>query len=105
MLRQQLAVLKRRHPRPRPSLLDKLFWVVVRRLWPKWKRALLVVTPFDLPERTISRWMKQAPRNPEPAKRWLPFLRNHPEAIAAMDLFTVPTITFGVLYSLFRDCS
>jgi len=30
-LRQQLAVLKRRHPRPRLDLLDKLFWVVVRR--------------------------------------------------------------------------
>jgi hypothetical protein len=32
------------------------------------------------------------------AKRWLAFLRNHREAIAAMDFFTVPTITFGVLY-------
>jgi hypothetical protein len=52
-------------------------------------------------ERTISRWMKRASRDPEPAKRWLAFLRNHGEAIAAMDLFTVPTITFGVLYCLF----
>src|SRR5580700_2049458 len=30
--------------------------------------------------------------------RWLTFLRNHREAIAAMDSFTVPTLTFGVLY-------
>ena len=52
-------------------------------------------------ERTVSRWMKRAPRNLEPAKRWLAFLRNHREAIAAMDFFTVPTITFGVLYCLF----
>jgi putative transposase len=52
---------------------------------------------FDVSERTISRWIKRAPRDPEPAKRWLAFLRNHREAIAAMDLFTVPTITFGVL--------
>jgi hypothetical protein len=37
--------------------------------------------------------MKRAPRDPEPAKRWLTFLRNHREAIAAMDFFTVPTIT------------
>jgi hypothetical protein len=50
---------------------------------------------------TISRWMKRAQRDPEPAKRWLAFLRNHREAIAAMDLFTVPTITFGVLYCFF----
>jgi putative transposase len=42
--------------------------------------------------------MKRALRDPEPAKRWLAFLRNHREAIAAMGFFTVPTITFGVLY-------
>jgi len=34
-------------------------------------------------------------------KRWLTFLRNHSEAIAAMDFFTVPTLTFGVLYCFF----
>src|ERR1700674_759658 len=56
---------------------------------------------FDVSERTISRWMKRAPRNPKPAKRWLAFLRNHREAIAAMDFFAVPTITFGVLYGFF----
>ena len=49
---------------------------------------------FDVSERTISRWMKRAPRDPEPARRWLAFLRNHREAIAAMDFFTVPTIGF-----------
>jgi putative transposase len=61
----------------------------------------LLMLGFDVSERTISRWMKRAPRNPEPAKRWLAFLRNHRETIAAMDFFTVPTITFGVLYCFF----
>jgi hypothetical protein len=61
----------------------------------------LLMLGFDVPERTISRWMRKAPRDPEPAKRWLAFLRNHREAIAAMDFFTVPTITFGVLYCFF----
>jgi len=61
----------------------------------------LLILGFEVSERTVSRWMKRAPRNPEPAKRWLAFLRNHREAIAAMDFFTVPTITFGVLYCLF----
>jgi putative transposase len=56
---------------------------------------------FDLSERTISRWMKRAPRGPDQAKRWLAFLRNHREAIAAMDFFTVPTIAFGVLCCFF----
>ena len=56
---------------------------------------------FDISERTISRWMKHAPRDSEPAKRWPAFLKNHREAIAAMDVFTVPTITFGVRYCFF----
>jgi len=61
----------------------------------------LLMLGFDLSERTISRWIKRAPRNSARAKRWLTFLRNHREAIAAMDFFTVPTITFGVLYCFF----
>ena len=143
-------------------MLDRLFWLIVRRRWSGWKQALLVVTPetvvrwhragfrwywmliskvrkrlgrraisqevrdlifqmvtenpswgaprihgellmlgFDVSERTISRWMKRAQRNPDPAKRWITFLRNHKEAIAAMDFFTVPTATFGLLYCFF----
>src|ERR1035441_8764327 len=35
-LRQQLAVLARRRPHPRFSAPDKLFWVVLRRLWTGW---------------------------------------------------------------------
>src|SRR5258708_11807593 len=50
-LRQQLAVLKRRHPRPRLDLLDKLFWVVVRRFWSGWQQSLIAVTP-----ETVVRW-------------------------------------------------
>jgi len=61
----------------------------------------LLMLGFAISERTISRWMRRAPRDPEPAKRWLAFLRNHREAIAAMDFFTVPTITFHVLYCFF----
>ena len=45
--------------------------------------------------------MKHAKHDPDPARRWLAFLSNHREAIAAMDFFTVPTLTFGVLYCFF----
>ena len=161
-LRQQLGVLKRRRPQPRFAHSDKFFWVILRRLWPGWKQALVLVQPetvirwhragfrlywtwlsqhrsragrkcvsgelreiifrmvaenktwgaprihgelkmlgFDISERTVLRWMRKAPRNPEPAKRWTAFLSNHREAIAAMDFFTVPTLTFGVLYCFF----
>jgi hypothetical protein len=56
---------------------------------------------FDVSETTISRWMRRAPRRPEPAQRWLAFLRNHRDAIAAMDFFCVPTLTFNLLYCFF----
>jgi putative transposase len=51
VLRQQLAVLKRRHPRPNLGLFDRLFCVVIRRFWSEWKQALIVVTP-----ETVVRW-------------------------------------------------
>ena len=56
---------------------------------------------LDVSERTISRWMKRAPRDPGRAKRWLALLRNHREAIAAMGFFTVPTLRFSVLVGFF----
>jgi len=52
-------------------------------------------------ERTVARYLRGIQRRGDPAKRWLAFLRNHREAIAALDLFTVPTATFRVLYCLF----
>ena len=61
----------------------------------------LLMLGFDLSERTISRWRKQAPKDSDRGKHLLAFLRNHREAIAAMDFFTMPTITFGVLYCFF----
>lgn len=61
----------------------------------------LIKLGFQLSQATVSRWMRRAPRTPRAAQRWLTFLRNHREAIAAMDFFTVPTLTFGVLYCFF----
>jgi putative transposase len=61
----------------------------------------LLMLGFDVSERTISRWMKRSPRNPLPAQYWQAFLRNHREAISAMDFFTVPTVTFSILYCFF----
>ena len=44
-LRQQLAVLKRRTPRPSLGNFDRLFWIVARRLWSGWKQSLILITP------------------------------------------------------------
>jgi hypothetical protein len=54
-------------------------------------RGELLMLGFDLSEATVSRWMRRAPRSPKLTRRWLTFLQNHREAIAAMDFVTVPT--------------
>ena len=38
-LRQQLAVLKRKHPRPKLAAFDKLFWTAASRSWSQWKTS------------------------------------------------------------------
>jgi len=44
-LRQQLAVFKRKQPRPRLNHLDRLFWVALRRWYSGWANALILVNP------------------------------------------------------------
>ena len=44
-LRQQLAVWKGRQPRPPLTALDRIFWVVVSKLWKSWRNSLHVVQP------------------------------------------------------------
>src|SRR4051794_40503078 len=44
-LRHQVGVLKRKQPRPRLCSCDRAFWVALRRLWPGWLNALIIVTP------------------------------------------------------------
>jgi transposase InsO family protein len=158
-LRQQVAVLKRKHPRPRLGNLDRWFWLALRRCWPRWTQALIVVKPetvvgwhragfrlywrlrsrgggrkigadvfetarriaqenpswgaprihgkllklgFDVSERTVLRYLaRRVPQPGDAAKSWLAFLKNHREAIAALDFFTVPTVTFRLLYCFF----
>jgi hypothetical protein len=52
-LRQQLAVFKQKHPQPRFAATDRLFWVILRRLWAGWGRKLIFVQP-----KTVVRWHK-----------------------------------------------
>ena len=160
-LRQQVTVLKRKHPRPRLSQWDQVFWVFLRRVWSRWAEVLMVVKPetvvrwhragfqlywrflsrrrengrprigselrqligrmakenptwgaprihgellklgLEVSERTVSRYLARVGRDGDVRKRWLIFLKNHREVIAAMDFFTVPTVTFRVLYCFF----
>jgi hypothetical protein len=44
-LRQQLAVYERKQPRRKLHPSDRLFWVLLRRLWSSWSDALILVRP------------------------------------------------------------
>jgi hypothetical protein len=43
--RQQLAVLKRKRPRPVLSDLDRFFWTILRSVWSRWADVLVLVKP------------------------------------------------------------
>jgi putative transposase len=160
-LRQQLGVLKRKTPRPRLRRRDRIFWILLHRLWPGWSNALIIVKPetvvawhragfrlfwrirsrpksigrptidaevraiirrmvkenptwgaprihgellklgFQVSERTVSRYIRRLSPSDQKRKLWAAFLHNHRDAITAMDFFTVPTLTFRVLYCFF----
>jgi hypothetical protein len=102
-----ISKIRRRVGRRRISreVRDLIFQMVAEN--PTWGapriHGELLMQGFNVSERSISRWMKRAPRDPEPARRWPAFLRNHREAITAMDFFTVPAVTFQLLYCFFID--
>jgi hypothetical protein len=159
-LRQQVAVLKRKRPRPSLNRLDRFFWSTLRHIWPRWSDVLVIVKPetvvgwhragfrlywrwrsrsrggrpkvseeiralirrmaaenadwgapkihgellklgLEVSERTVARYLQRLRLRGDPAKRWLAFLANHREVIVAFDFFTVPTLTFQLLYCFF----
>ena len=159
-LRQQLAVLKRKRPRPKLNSWDRLFWTTLRQCWSRWPDVLVLVKPdtvigwhragfrlywrwrsrprsgrpkitdeiraliqrlaqenpdwgapkihgellklgFVVSERTVARYLRRVRRRGDPSKPWLAFLQNHREVIVAFDFFTVPTLTFQLLYFFF----
>src|SRR3989442_15517420 len=52
---------------------------------------------FEIAESTVSKYMIR--RRGPPSQTWRTFLRNHAEAIAAIDLCVVPTLTFERLFA------
>ena len=53
---------------------------------------------IDVGQTTVAKYM--AKRRRPPSQGWKTFLRNHADAIASMDMFVVPTISFRLLYGL-----
>ena len=44
-LRQQLGIMKRKVPRPQLRTQDRIFSILLRRLWPAWSLVLVIVKP------------------------------------------------------------
>src|SRR5207253_6406465 len=53
-LRHQLAVYRRTAPQPKLRTTDRLFWVLLARVWAGWRRPLVIVTPA-----TVLRWQRR----------------------------------------------
>jgi transposase InsO family protein len=53
-LRQQLAILRHKAPRPRLRHAERAFWVTLARVWQQWRSALILVRP-----ETVIRWHRQ----------------------------------------------
>jgi len=159
-LRQQIAVLKSKRPRPRLNTFDRLFWTTLRHKWSRWADVLIIVKSetvvgwrragfrlywrwrsrprggrpkitddirvlirrlaeespewgapkihgelqklgFEVAEPTVARHLRGVQRRGDPGRRWLAFLQNHREVIVAFDFFTVPTMTFKLLFRFF----
>jgi hypothetical protein len=59
-LRQQLSAMKRTARRPHLRTRDRLFWIVLARLWKNWRTAVVLVQPD-----TVVRWHRDQLR-----RRW-----------------------------------
>src|SRR5881628_3266689 len=54
-LREQLAIFQRSVRHPKIRLMDRVFWVCLRKVWKDWKSVLVIVRP-----ETGSRLAKEA---------------------------------------------
>ena len=158
VLRQQLNVLGRSVNRARIEDSDRIFWILVRKLFKDWAEHLVIVKPetvirwhrmgfayywrrksrarrggrppitesvielirqmsaenvtwgsprirkelaklgHEVAKSTVERYMVKREPDGGARHRWRTFLANHMDVAAACDFFTVPTITFKVLY-------
>jgi transposase InsO family protein len=57
----------------------------------------LLMLGFEVAQSTVSKYIERRPR--PPSQTWKTFLQNHAEAIAAIDMWVVPTLTFDLLFA------
>ncbi len=110
-LRHQIEVLQRNSGRPDIRWRDRAFWDLLSCIWTDWRKSLFIVQP-----ETVIRWHRQGfrlywkwlsrprrPGRPYVSREIRELIRqmslaNHSIDIASIDFFTVPTVTFQVIY-------
>ena len=94
---------KSRHRAGRPRI-DRGLRDLIRRMSrenPLWGASRihgeLLMLGFEVAQSTVSKYMVR--RGISPSQNWKTFLGNHAQAIAAIDLCVVPTLTFDLLFA------
>ena len=94
---------KSRHRVGRPKI-DRGLRDLIQRMSkenPHWGAARihgeLLMLGFEVAQSTVSKYMVRSSK--PPSQSWKTFLRNHAEAIGAIDLCVVPTLTFDRLFA------
>ena len=155
-LRQQIVVLQCSVKRPCLKKSDRVFWVLLARIWKDWTKALILVKPdtvvrwhrtgfrlywtwksrrkghgrpavpsevrqlirrmsranplwgaprvhgellklgIEISQAAVSKYMVRRRKSPSPS--WRAFLDTHVKDLVSIDFFTVPTVTFRVLF-------
>jgi hypothetical protein len=92
---------RKRAGRPK---IDQQLRALIRRMSkenPHWGASRihgeLLMLDFEVAQSTVSKYMVQGGA---PSQSWKTFFRNHAQAIATIDLFVVPTLTFERLFAL-----
>ena len=94
---------KSRHRAGRPRI-DRGLRDLIRRMSrenPLWGASRihgeLLMLGFEVAQSTVSKYMVRS--GTPPSQNWKTFLRNHAQAVAAIDLCLVPTLTFDLLFA------
>jgi transposase InsO family protein len=90
----------------RPPISDETKALIVRMATEnRWRarkiQAELLKLAIRVSLATMSRYLPKAEPDPGSQQRWMTFLRNHRDIIAAMDFFVVPTVRFRLLFVWF----
>jgi hypothetical protein len=157
-LRHQISVMRRSVPsRPRLHASDRFLWILLSRLWPDWRAALVIIKPetviawhrkafrpfwtwkskrgrpgrprisreireliramsianplwgaprvhgellklgIEVSQSTVAKYIVRLAK--PPSQTWRTFLENHCKELVSIDFFTVPTVTFRILYA------